>query len=300
MARAAAAETGLAKYEPFIVPSKNFPAMLYCALTGQLIAKSLDAIKLHMKGKKFERAKGERGDDDETKGGVCDAHCTRTRRGGGDDGKESAVPQTALSPPRTGRPHPTPHIHTERFTADEQELKPEPSLESFGIRLPKGDAAGAAAEGEGGAGEEGAAAEGEGAGGEGGIWVPEGVESSEDEEEGEGMDDDDDDDDDASGSGSGGEGGGDEEMAEGGSGGGDEDAAAAEAPAAAKQQQQQQQPAKQAKAGKPQKQQKQKQKQQQKGGSGAAAAGGKDKAAAAAKAKKRNPQKPSAAKKQRH
>jgi hypothetical protein len=34
--------------------------MLYCALTGQLIAKSLDAVKLHMKGKKFERAKGAR------------------------------------------------------------------------------------------------------------------------------------------------------------------------------------------------------------------------------------------------
>jgi hypothetical protein len=33
--------------------------MLYCALTGQLIAKSLDAVKLHMKGKKFQRAKGE-------------------------------------------------------------------------------------------------------------------------------------------------------------------------------------------------------------------------------------------------
>jgi hypothetical protein len=32
--------------------------MLYCALTGQLIAKSLDAVKLHMKGKKFIRAKG--------------------------------------------------------------------------------------------------------------------------------------------------------------------------------------------------------------------------------------------------
>jgi hypothetical protein len=33
--------------------------MLYCALTGQLIAKSLDAVKLHMKGKRFQRARGE-------------------------------------------------------------------------------------------------------------------------------------------------------------------------------------------------------------------------------------------------
>jgi hypothetical protein len=32
--------------------------MLYCALTGQLIDKSVDAVKKHMKGKKFERAKG--------------------------------------------------------------------------------------------------------------------------------------------------------------------------------------------------------------------------------------------------
>src|SRR5689334_11560677 len=32
--------------------------MLYCALTGQLIDKSVDAVKKHMKGKKFQRAKG--------------------------------------------------------------------------------------------------------------------------------------------------------------------------------------------------------------------------------------------------
>jgi len=33
--------------------------MLYCALTGQLTDRSVDAIKKHMKGKKFQRAKGE-------------------------------------------------------------------------------------------------------------------------------------------------------------------------------------------------------------------------------------------------
>jgi hypothetical protein len=32
--------------------------MLYCALTGQLVDKSLDAVKKHMQGKRFERAKG--------------------------------------------------------------------------------------------------------------------------------------------------------------------------------------------------------------------------------------------------
>lgn len=35
--------------------------MLYCALTGQLMAKTLDAVKLHMKGKKFLSAKGAAG-----------------------------------------------------------------------------------------------------------------------------------------------------------------------------------------------------------------------------------------------
>lgn len=33
--------------------------MLYCSLTGQLMDKSVEAIKKHMKGKKFERNKGE-------------------------------------------------------------------------------------------------------------------------------------------------------------------------------------------------------------------------------------------------
>jgi hypothetical protein len=33
--------------------------MLYCALTGQLMDKSLAAVKKHMQGKKFLRAKGE-------------------------------------------------------------------------------------------------------------------------------------------------------------------------------------------------------------------------------------------------
>lgn len=31
--------------------------MLYCALTGQLMDKSLEAVKRHMKGKKFQRNK---------------------------------------------------------------------------------------------------------------------------------------------------------------------------------------------------------------------------------------------------
>jgi hypothetical protein len=32
--------------------------MLYCSLTGQLMDKSVDAIKKHMKGKKFQYKKG--------------------------------------------------------------------------------------------------------------------------------------------------------------------------------------------------------------------------------------------------
>eukprot|EP00879_Flechtneria_rotunda_P002263 GHRR01002454.1.p1 GENE.GHRR01002454.1~~GHRR01002454.1.p1 ORF type:complete len:298 (+),score=104.82 GHRR01002454.1:153-1046(+) len=76
------AEDILKKYEPFIVPSMNFPLMLYCALTGQLIDKSVEAVKQHMQGKKFMRAK-------------------------------------------------------ERFTNDQIDLKQEPTLESFGVRLPK-------------------------------------------------------------------------------------------------------------------------------------------------------------------
>ncbi|EFJ47686.1 hypothetical protein VOLCADRAFT_117791, partial [Volvox carteri f. nagariensis] len=54
--------------------------MLYCALTGQLLEKSLAAVKQHMGGKRFVRAKA-------------------------------------------------------RFVADQQELKPEPSLREFGIIL---------------------------------------------------------------------------------------------------------------------------------------------------------------------
>lgn len=50
------ADSSLSKYEPFIVKSKNFPTMLYCQLTGQLIDQSLDAVKRHIKGKRFERA----------------------------------------------------------------------------------------------------------------------------------------------------------------------------------------------------------------------------------------------------
>lgn len=76
------AEHALTKYEPFIVVSKNFPHMLYCALTGQLIEKSLASVKRHMVGKRFQRSKA-------------------------------------------------------RFVADEQELRPEPSLSDFGIRMPK-------------------------------------------------------------------------------------------------------------------------------------------------------------------
>ncbi|KAL6755511.1 surfeit locus protein 2-domain-containing protein [Haematococcus lacustris] len=53
------AENALDKYEPFIVVSTNFPHMLYCTLTGQLLAKSLEAVKRHMKGQRFQKNKSE-------------------------------------------------------------------------------------------------------------------------------------------------------------------------------------------------------------------------------------------------
>ena len=53
--------TGLTKYEPFIVRSKNLPGMLFCALTGELLGARLEEIKHHLKGRKWARAKGEHG-----------------------------------------------------------------------------------------------------------------------------------------------------------------------------------------------------------------------------------------------
>jgi hypothetical protein len=81
LARAAEADASLEQYAPFIVPSANFPQMLYCALTGQLIERSLDAVRRHLRGKKWAGAKA-------------------------------------------------------RFAADKQGLRPEPSLSEFGVRLP--------------------------------------------------------------------------------------------------------------------------------------------------------------------
>lgn len=53
----AEASACLAQYEPFIVPSRNFGHMLFCALTGQHIDKGMGAVKQHMSGKRFQRAK---------------------------------------------------------------------------------------------------------------------------------------------------------------------------------------------------------------------------------------------------
>lgn len=55
------AEQNLPQLEPFILPSKNFPTMLYCALTGQLLDKSLEAARKHQEGKNYV-AKKERYD----------------------------------------------------------------------------------------------------------------------------------------------------------------------------------------------------------------------------------------------
>eukprot|EP00798_Chlamydomonas_sp_ICE-L_P022969 gene22969-30158_t len=52
------AENSLDKFEPLISQSKNFPLMLYCTLTGQLLDKSLEAVTKHMQGKKYINNKG--------------------------------------------------------------------------------------------------------------------------------------------------------------------------------------------------------------------------------------------------
>lgn len=54
---AADAKKALAKYEPFLVQSRNFDDKLYCSLTCQLLGKSVMAVRQHMRGKKFQRAK---------------------------------------------------------------------------------------------------------------------------------------------------------------------------------------------------------------------------------------------------
>lgn len=57
LAKQAQLAAGLEKYEPFIVPSKNVPGMLFCALTGELLNARIEEVKQHMKGKKFGRAR---------------------------------------------------------------------------------------------------------------------------------------------------------------------------------------------------------------------------------------------------
>lgn len=57
MKSAADAKKVLAKYEPFLVKSRNFEDKLYCSLTCQLLGMSVAAVRQHMRGKKFQRAK---------------------------------------------------------------------------------------------------------------------------------------------------------------------------------------------------------------------------------------------------
>ena len=42
------------------MPSRNFPRRLYCALTDELVNRSLREVRQHMKGRKFTNAKGAR------------------------------------------------------------------------------------------------------------------------------------------------------------------------------------------------------------------------------------------------
>ena len=46
------------KYEPFLVPSVNFPNMMFCALTNHVIKKNQAVVEEHLKGRKFKTAQG--------------------------------------------------------------------------------------------------------------------------------------------------------------------------------------------------------------------------------------------------
>jgi hypothetical protein len=46
------------KYRPFLLPSVNFPNMLFCALTNHVIRKKKEVVEEHLKGRKFKAAQG--------------------------------------------------------------------------------------------------------------------------------------------------------------------------------------------------------------------------------------------------
>jgi len=46
------------KYKPFLVPSVNFPNMMFCALTNHVIQKKHAVVEGHLKGRKFKVAQG--------------------------------------------------------------------------------------------------------------------------------------------------------------------------------------------------------------------------------------------------
>ncbi|KAG7674799.1 hypothetical protein Ndes2526B_g05058 [Nannochloris sp. 'desiccata'] len=51
------AELNLTQYEPFLSQSINFPALLFCSLTNQLIDKRKERIETHVGGKRYANAK---------------------------------------------------------------------------------------------------------------------------------------------------------------------------------------------------------------------------------------------------
>ena len=46
------------RYKPFLVPSVNFPNMMFCALTNHVIQKKQAVVEEHLKGRKFKTAQG--------------------------------------------------------------------------------------------------------------------------------------------------------------------------------------------------------------------------------------------------
>lgn len=119
---------------------------LYCALTCQLLGKSLDAVRQHMRGKRFQRAKGEAAQAcclttllAVWRGCVLE-HCTLL-------GLNSAAPRMARMP-NLGSPNIACSAHevlglklhcvvaAEQYQNDEMELMDEPFLDAK-VRTPR-------------------------------------------------------------------------------------------------------------------------------------------------------------------
>ena len=81
------------RYKPFLVPSVNFPNMMFCALTNHVIQKKQAVVEEHLKGRKFKTAQG------------------TFLLMGGVDGSAATRPPHKNTRSLPGHPHPHPHTH---------------------------------------------------------------------------------------------------------------------------------------------------------------------------------------------